>query len=52
MKTFANSLGWNLNPAMVTQRVAPRVVLPITRTTASRISVPMKMTGANVPSQL
>ncbi len=39
MKTFANSLGWNLNPAIEYQRVAPRVDWPPSSTTARSPSV-------------
>ena len=39
MRTLATSLNWNERPTKVTERCAPRLELPIARTTASRPSV-------------
>lgn len=36
-KYFTNSEGWNVSPAMVKERLAPKLVLPSTSVMASRI---------------
>jgi len=50
ISTFATSLNWNERPAMLTERCAPRLDVPMASTTASSPSVKTYNRGANAPS--